>query len=46
MIVENEFPILEYSTEKNAVIDPVCRGGQEKGPFPRLCLMTFFSGGA
>ncbi len=42
MIVENEFPILEYSTEKNAVIDPVCRGGQEKGPFPRLCLMTFF----
>lgn len=42
MIVENEFPILEYSTEKNAVIDPVCRRGQEKGPFPRLCIMTFF----
>ena len=42
MIVENEFPILEYSTEKNAVIDPVCRRGQERGPFPRLCIMTFF----
>lgn len=42
MIVENEFPILEYSTEQNAVINPGWRGEQEKGPFPRLCIMTFF----
>ncbi|MDE7206986.1 MAG: nucleoside phosphorylase [Lachnospiraceae bacterium] len=38
MIIENEFPILEYSTEYNAIITP------EKGeePFPHLCIMTFF----
>ena len=42
MIVQNEYPILEYSTEQNAVINPSGRGGQQKGPFPRLCLMTFF----
>ncbi len=42
MIVENEFPILEYSTERNAIINPGWRGEQEKGPFPRLCIMTFF----
>lgn len=38
MIVENEFPILEYSTERSAVINPT--EGEE--PFPRLCVMTFF----
>ena len=42
MIVENEYPILEYSTEPIAVINPGWRGEQEKSPFPRLCLMTFF----
>lgn len=38
MIVENEFPILEYSTERSAVINPT--EGEE--PFPRLCVMTSF----
>ena len=38
MIVENEFPILEYSTEKNAVIDPVCRGDRRRGLF-RVCAL-------
>lgn len=38
MILQNEFPILEYSTEKIAVVNPTMSG--EK--FPRLCLLTFF----
>ena len=38
MIIENEFPILEYSTDKNAIINPEKSGK----PFPRLCVMTFF----
>lgn len=38
MIIENEFPILEYSTECSAVINP---SGSEES-FPRLCIMTFF----
>ena len=38
MIIQNEFPILEYSTERSAVINPTAG---EKA-FPRLCLMTFF----
>lgn len=38
MIIENEFPILEYSTATSAVINPA-KGGK---PFPRLCIMTFF----
>ncbi len=38
MIIENEYPILEYSTERGAIIDP--QKGEE--PFPRLCIMTFF----
>lgn len=38
MIIKNDFPILEYSTEHDAVINP--RMGE--APFPRLCLMTFF----
>lgn len=46
MIVENEFPILEYSTEKNAVIDPVCRGGTGEGAFSASVPYDIFSGGA
>ncbi len=51
MIVKNDFPILEYSTEKKAVINPDSndskrdRDGQGTdgfGKFPRLCLVTFF----
>ncbi|MCI9321071.1 MAG: nucleoside phosphorylase [Lachnospiraceae bacterium] len=38
MIIENEFPILEYSTESIGIIDPKT----SKEPFPRLCIMTFF----
>lgn len=38
MIIENEFPILEYSTEHLAIINP----RPSEKPFPRLCLMTFF----
>ncbi|EOS78010.1 hypothetical protein C819_00626 [Lachnospiraceae bacterium 10-1] len=38
MIRENEFPILEYSTEYEAVINP----GKKDEAFPRLCIMTFF----
>ena len=39
MIIENEFPILEYSTEYSAVINPM----ESEEPFPRLCIMTFFN---
>ena len=51
MIVKNQFPILEYSTDKIAVINPdreaskPDRDGQGEGGFrrfPRLCLVTFF----
>ena len=51
MIVKSEFPILEYSTDKIAVINPdreaskADREGQGAGGFgrfPRLCLVTFF----
>ncbi|MCM1119110.1 MAG: nucleoside phosphorylase [bacterium] len=38
MIVENEYPILEYSTQQDAVINP----GKGEETFPRLCIMTFF----
>ena len=38
MIMEHEFPILEYSTQKDAVINPKNSGD----PFPRLCLVVFF----
>ena len=38
MIIENEIPILEYSTESIGIIDPKT----SKEPFPRLCIMTFF----
>ena len=51
MIVKHEYPILEYSTEKTAVINPdrsaskADRSGEGGGGFrrfPRLCLVTFF----
>ena len=51
MIIKNQYPILEYSTDKIAVINPdrvaskADRDGQGKGgfrQFPRLCLVTFF----
>lgn len=51
MIIKNEYPILEYSTDKIAVINPdrdaskPDRDGQGGGGFrrfPRLCLVTFF----
>ncbi|MBE5893612.1 MAG: phosphorylase [Lachnospiraceae bacterium] len=38
MIIKNEFPILEYSTEKTAIINP----GSDSVKAPRLCLVTFF----
>lgn len=38
MIVKNEYPILEYSTEYDAVINPQLSAVS----FPRLCLVTFF----
>ncbi len=38
MVIKNDFPILEYSTEYEAVINP----GRKEGRFPRLCLVTFF----
>lgn len=38
MIIEHEYPILEYSTEPTAIINPV----RDETPFPRLCIMTFF----
>ncbi len=38
MIIKNDYPILEYSTEHEAVINP----RKDKIPFPKLCLMTFF----
>lgn len=38
MIIENEFPILEYSTDSNAIISPKAAGEA----FPSLCIMTFF----
>lgn len=38
MIIKNDSPILEYSTEKSAIINPDIN----KGSAPRLCLVTFF----
>ena len=38
MIIENEDPILEYSTDNNAIINPKEAGKR----FPPLCIMTFF----
>lgn len=38
MIQKHEFPILEYSTDRKAIVDP----RPAEVPFPRLCLVTFF----
>lgn len=38
MIIKNDYPILEYSTDKNAIINP----DRNSGNLPRLCLVTFF----
>lgn len=38
MIHKHEFPILEYSTSREAIVDP----RPADIPFPRLCLVTFF----
>ena len=38
MIAEHDYPILEYSTEDRAIINP---SGSET-PFPRLCLHRFW----
>ena len=38
MVIKNDYPILEYSTEQIAVINP----GRNSEPVPRLCLVTFF----
>ena len=42
MIIKNEMPILEYSTEINGVLDPKESYDYEDGHFPELCFMTFF----
>ena len=38
-IYKNEYPILEYDTEKNGVIRPNRKG---RNQVPAMCLMTFF----
>lgn len=38
MVVKNSYPILEYSTDRTAIINP---GGHTRR-FPRLCLLAFF----
>lgn len=43
MIIKNEFPVLEYSTEEKGVLDPKEAYDYEDGYFPKLCFMTFFS---
>lgn len=40
MIIKNEIPILEYSTDRVAVINP---RPSKTEPFPGLCLITFFA---
>lgn len=42
MIIKNEFPVLEYSTEEKSVLDPKEAYDYENGNFPELCFMTFF----
>lgn len=39
MIIKNDYPILEYSTQQRAVINPK---EYPEARFPRLCLMAFF----
>ena len=38
MIVKSDYPILEYSTNREAIINP----GRSSEKIPRLCLVTFF----
>ena len=38
-IVENKYPILEYSTEHKAIIEP----SPSDPPFPKVCVMCFFA---
>ena len=38
-VYKNDYPILEYDTEKDGVISP---NRHKKSPFPERCLMTFF----
>ena len=54
MVIKNEYPILEYSTDRIAVINPdregdksnrdgcSCAARSGSKRFPRLCLVTFF----
>lgn len=54
MVIKNEYPILEYSTDRIAVINPDREGDKSNRDgcsctdrsglkrFPRLCLVTFF----
>lgn len=42
MIIKNEIPILEYSTETEGILSPKEAYGYEDGYFPKLCFMTFF----
>ncbi|MCM1298227.1 MAG: nucleoside phosphorylase [Firmicutes bacterium] len=43
MIVKNDFPVLEYSTEEKALLDPREAYDYENGQFPELCFMPFFA---
>lgn len=43
MIIKNDFPILEYSTEEKGVLDPQEAYDYKGGLFPKLCFMPFFS---
>jgi len=42
MIIKNEMPILEFSTEEKGILDAKEAYDYEDGVFPRLCFMTFF----
>ena len=42
MIIKNEIPVLEYSTEAKGVLDPKEAYDYVDGHFPELCFMTFF----
>ena len=38
MIIKSDYPVLEYSTNRDAVINP----WRVSKKIPRLCLVTFF----
>lgn len=42
MIIKNDIPILEFSTEEKAILVPKEAYDYEDGHFPKLCFMTFF----